>query len=104
MTWGVLVLATLASYRLTRLICLDEISEPWRTSLLRRFPPSDDRGTTVHRWPVRWVNCPWCVSVWTSAVLTLAVQGAGYSYGWAFDAIAWLAVAAAVGLLFRLEF
>lgn len=59
-----LITLSLASARLTRLIISDKITEKPRNALFKRFPPqSSSLGYLL--------TCPYCVSVWTSAVLTV---------------------------------
>lgn len=114
MTWGVLVLATLASYRLARLVTEDSLAAPLRAAVLRRYPPLsrpmrdaaggpiEGTATLVPRWPVELVNCFWCVSVWSSAAALLAVHFLGLLPSWQLLGLAWLAVSAAAGLLYSL--
>ncbi len=115
MTWGVLVLVSLASYRLTRVVTTDELTEPLRHWVLVYFPPrqgalEDELGrpvdgthTLVPSRPVMFVNCPWCVSVWTSLVLVLAAHFSGVLNSWQLVLLGWLAASTVVGLLTRLE-
>lgn len=111
MTWGVLVLAALATYRLTRLVTTDDLTEPMRHRVLVRFPPrrgalEDDLGRPipgssrlVPSLPVTFVNCSWCVSVWIAGIVLVAVHFAGLLPSWQLAAVAWLAVATSAGLL-----
>lgn len=50
------VLVMLSTYRLTRLVTADELSQPAREWLVSRHGP-DSRLTYF-------IECPWCVSVW----------------------------------------
>jgi hypothetical protein len=114
-TWGVLGLVALGSYRLARLVTTDELTEGLRWAVLRRWPswrqtvrnPANGSGLNgqtevVPSLPVKFVNCPWCVAVWTSAGLLVADHYAGYLPSWRLAALAWPATAAAAGLLSRL--
>lgn len=115
MTWGVLVLASLASYRLTRFVTADTITERAREWLLLRYPPrneplTDERGWaidgTAHFVPhplIAFVHCAWCVSVWTSAAVLLVAHSAGLLDSWQILVLAWLAVSTVVGFISRLE-
>jgi hypothetical protein len=61
-----LVVDTLASYRLTKLIRDDMITEPFRESVYSRFgPPGESKVSYL-------VNCPWCMSIWFGVALALA--------------------------------
>lgn len=114
MTWGVLALATLASYRLARLVTTDTLFAPLRSALVRRFPPRsrplrdatgapiEGTATLAPRWPVELANCFWCASVWTSAGVLLVVHFDGMLPSWQLVGLGWLAVSAAVGLLYSL--
>lgn len=110
MTWLVLVVLSLATYRVTRAIAVDEVAEPLRMALARRFPPSTyplqrretgheipETATVVPSWPVRLVYCEWCLSVWVSAALVLGAHYAGLVGPWRWVGFAWPAVAALSG-------
>lgn len=89
-----LIVATLATYRLTRLITTDRITKAPRERIIRALP----RESLLSYLLV----CPWCVSVYTGA----AVAGAWWAWG---DTVAYtavtaaLALSAATGFLTRLE-
>lgn len=114
MTWGVLALATLASYRVARLITSDTLAAPLRSAVLRRFPPRSEpmtdaagqplEGTAqlVARWPVELVNCFWCMSVWTSLLALVVAHFCGLLPSWQLLGLAWLANSAVAGLLYAL--
>lgn len=59
-----LLIYVLAAYRLTRLIIQDEITEPLRERIWKRFPPHTKAGYLI--------TCPWCVSVYVATLLTLS--------------------------------
>jgi hypothetical protein len=61
-----LAVDTLASYRLTKLIRDDLVTEPFRESVYSRFgPPGESKVSYL-------VNCPWCLSIWFGAAFALA--------------------------------
>lgn len=61
MTALLLLLAVLAVARLTRLIAVDKILEPFRFWLGRRWPADSQRLYLFH--------CVWCLSIWIAAVV-----------------------------------
>lgn len=83
-----LLVAALAAYRVTRLLTVDRITLPIRRLVDRRTGPDSEAGY--------FVRCPWCVGTWVSgaAVLTLDATASVPT-----PVLAWLAVAAVVGLL-----
>lgn len=89
------VLIAFASYRVWRLIAVDQITEPLRAPLLR----SDHRAAV---WVYDLITCAWCAGFWISGAITGATA---LSLDWALlDAVlAWWAVSAVVGLLGRLD-
>lgn len=115
MTWGVLVLAWLASYRVTRFVTTDALTESARQALVRRYPPHivrnrNPRGEEIPNsaipvpsTPVKFVNCPWCVGVWTSLAVVLVAHCTGLLNSWQLAGLSWLAISTAVGFLSRLE-
>ena len=64
--WLLVVLAVLATARLTTLVNDDYLLAPARAWADRSGPD----------WLVYWVQCPWCVSVWAGG----AVAGATYAW------------------------
>lgn len=50
-----------ATYRLTKLILDDKLTEDLRNAIYTRFP----RDSKISYF----VGCPWCVSVWAGAVI-----------------------------------
>lgn len=105
----VFVLAALCSFRLTRLITTDTITDQPRRWLLRRFPArvvplNDTNGDEVEgsatlkpRWLVELVNCDWCLGVWVSAAVVGAVHGFGLAPDRGVCVLAWGACSAVVG-------
>lgn len=71
-----LVVAALATARLTRLVTTDRITQAPRHALLRRMS-SDGLGAYL-------VVCDWCVSVYTGGAVAAAGAWAGlWSWWWA---------------------
>jgi hypothetical protein len=61
-----LAVDTLASYRLTKLIRDDLITEPLRERVYARFgPPEESKMSYLF-------NCPWCISIWFGFALAVA--------------------------------
>lgn len=113
MTILALVLAAFAVMRVTRLVTTDEVAQPLRLALVRRFPPStkpliqpqtgdEVEGAAVFapHWVVVLLSCGWCLSFWLALVAVIALHFAGWLNSWALVALAWLAVAGAAGILF----
>lgn len=70
--WWLLV-DSLAAYRLTRIVVLDKIGEPFRHAAFRRAGYLEGE-LIVKRSAVWWfvselVECMWCFGVWVSAVV-----------------------------------
>jgi hypothetical protein len=61
-----LAVDTLASYRLTKLIRDDQITESFRENVYSRFGPPEESKVSYL------VNCPWCMSIWFGLALALA--------------------------------
>jgi uncharacterized protein DUF1360 len=61
-----LAIDTLASYRLTKLLRDDLITEPLRKNVYSRFGPPDKSKVSYL------VNCPWCMSIWFGLALAVA--------------------------------
>lgn len=55
----------LATYRLTRLITTDEISEPLREKIWANHPPDTSRLGYL-------ITCNWCTSVWAASALQIS--------------------------------
>ena len=60
-----LVVDGLASYRLVKLVRDDRITEPARDAVLDRTGPPDQSSLSYL------MTCPWCLSVYFGAALTL---------------------------------
>ncbi|SRR6266702_2448663 len=110
MTLAMLLVLSLATFRITRLIVIDDVTRGLRLRVLRRFPPyvvpmrdavgRDVEGTSMMqpRWPVVLTSCSWCLGVWVALVAVLAAHGAGMVHGWAPTVFAWPAVAGLSGV------
>ena len=61
-----MLVAGLATYRLTRLVTADRITEPFRLWVKRR---STTAGYLV--------TCDWCLSIWVAPWVSLALVGGG---------------------------
>lgn len=100
------ILLALASYRVTRLVTTDKITEPIfervRWSLERRWYAKHDGGSDTHfnSKLAFMLSCPWCLGFWVSGAGTLLVS---LVYGLDYPALTWLAVSTAVGFLGQLD-
>lgn len=59
-----LIVDALAVYRLTKLVIDDQITEPLREKVWKRYPPSTNIGYLV--------TCPWCVSIYVGGAVVAA--------------------------------
>lgn len=64
MSVAMLLAYSLATYRLTRLLLVDSLTEPLRERVWRRYPPESSRLGYL-------LTCPWCASVWAASALLL---------------------------------
>lgn len=94
--WLLVLLVCVATYRLTRLLALDEFPPTaWmRDRVERRFGADSSPAYLVH--------CPWCVSVYVGAAVVLATDAA-VDGGLAVPALVWGAASAVSGLLAAVE-
>lgn len=101
-----LILMTLTTYRLARFLVDDEFPPmKWiREKLTGPYatPPDSEarRATRVPYWLAYLFTCPWCMTVWTSGLVTLLVA---VTVGIPAPLLVWLAVAAAAALISHLE-
>lgn len=58
-----LALDIAATYRLTKLVMEDKVTEDFRNYIYEKFP----RDSKVSYF----VGCPWCISIWGAAVLVI---------------------------------
>ena len=87
-----LVIYCLATYRLTRLITRDVITEPLREWVWERKPPEKSKIGYLF-------TCDWCMSIWTASLLFTSSMITS-----ATDVVATvLALSAAAGLLTAYE-
>lgn len=88
-----LLVAVLATFRVTRLVTTDKVFDRPRTVLWDWLA---DRGWW---WPLDLLGCDWCVSVWIAAGVTVAGWRCGVvGGGWRLLPV-WLAVAGGAGLV-----
>lgn len=103
--WAWLLVDTLATYRLTRLVVKDTITQPVRRRIVDLADRHDGKPfggplAPLANGPVRLaaelVTCPWCSAVWVAA----AVVALTYLFAFAWSLAAFgLVCAAAAGLL-----
>ena len=87
-----LLVAVLATFRVTRLVTTDKVFDRPREALWGWLA---DRGWW---WPLDLLGCDWCVSVWVAAAVTLCGWWSGVlDGGWHLLAW-WMAVAGGAGL------
>ena len=58
-----LLILALATFRLSRLITTDYITEPFRNFVWKRFPPNTQLGYLL--------TCTWCMSIWFASLITI---------------------------------
>lgn len=56
------VILGLATYRLTRLITTDNITEPIRERIWKKYPPHSSKLGYL-------ITCNWCMSVWVASIV-----------------------------------
>jgi Protein of unknown function (DUF1360) len=99
--WVAFVLLSLAGYRLTRLIVVDTFPP---IAYVRERLTGENNLVRQWSWVPTWLEylagCTWCVSVWTTAVLTWLVD---LSVGLPVPLLVWGAVAGAAAWLCHLE-
>ena len=107
-----LIVATLAVVRATRLITTDQLTDPLRHALTRRFPPTNrevvrpetgrpipDSATITPHWIVKLAACDWCVSFWLALGAALVLHAIGLMPEWRWVGMGWWGMAGAAGLL-----
>lgn len=65
MTLFELVLGGLATYRLSRLVVMDDITYPIRERIWRKFSPDETKFGYFF-------TCMWCFSIWTALLLVIS--------------------------------
>jgi hypothetical protein len=105
--WWLVALATLATYRVVRLVITDKITEPIfdriRFGLERRwYAKHGPEGSDTHfnSKMAFLLSCPWCLGFWVSGVTTVVVSMA---YGLDYPILTWLAMSTVVGFLGRID-
>lgn len=105
--WWLVALASLAAYRLTRIVTTDKITElifdRLRFGLERRWyakhgPVGSD--THFNSKLAFLLSCPWCLGFWVSGVVTVILSVA---YGLDYPILTWLAMSTVVGFLGRID-
>jgi hypothetical protein len=105
--WWLVALASLAAYRVTRLVTSDKITEPifdrLRFGLERRWhekhgPIGSD--THFNSKLAYLLSCPWCLGFWVCGVFTVVLSVA---YGLDYPILTWLAMSTVVGFLGRID-
>ena len=83
-----LLILSLATFRLARLFTTDQIFEPLRDAIWKKFPPSTQFGYLF--------TCNWCMSIWFASLITIC-----YTIGTAITLIIALplALSAVAGLI-----
>lgn len=101
------VLATLAAYRVTRLVTTDKIAEPVTERIRwwfeRRWIAKHDFEGSDTEWNSKvayMLSCPWCLGFWVSGVMSVLLSVA---YGLDYLAIMWLAMSAGIGFLAKVD-
>lgn len=93
-----------AALRITRLMVYDKITRWFRELFARRVEVQRDGVTYVEVTPYPrgfaatvydLLNCPWCIGIWSSAVVVFAY----FVFPWAWSVIFFLAIAGAGSLL-----
>lgn len=104
--WWLVLLATAAAYRATRLVTTDKITEPvferLRWALERRWQEKHDGGSDTD-WNSKLaylLSCPWCLGFWVSGVFTVILSMA---YGLDYPILTWFAMSTGIGLLARID-
>lgn len=80
-SWLLLILFSLAAFRLTRLVVFDKITAFIRSPFHEEMDETDENGTTItyikikgsglRAWIGELLSCYWCTGVWCSAFLYL---------------------------------
>jgi|GEM_PF-1970720 fatty acid desaturase len=86
--WLALLAASLAAFRIARLVVADSITARPRSWLVVRSPrPLGEL-----------LSCEWCVSVWAAGALTAGLAASGIVRGWWLLWLGWPAIAGLAGL------
>lgn len=105
--WWLVALASLAAYRVTRLVTSDKITEPFfdriRFGLERRwYAKHGPEGSDTHfnSKLAYLLSCPWCLGFWVCGVFTVVLS---LAYGLDYPILTWLAMSTVVGFLGRID-
>lgn len=109
----VFVLLALASYRVTRLVTTDKITEPvfeplrqrledrWQRKHYPEYVPNAIRESETWNSKIAYLlSCAWCLGFWVSGAATLIVS---LTYGLDYPVLTWLASSTVVGLIGRID-
>lgn len=91
-----IIVLSLASYRVWRLVGYDDISTPIRLRL-QGFGPSSYDGTP---WLLKLIECPWCLGTWLSL---LSVYIFSLYHPLPYPVLWYLAVPTLVGLIGNID-
>ena len=96
MTWTIFLVATLATYRMGRMVALEDGPFDVFRTIRGMFDP--DQAT----WIGRGLNCPLCVSFWAALPVTIILGVLGYVDRW-FVFVVWMGLAGGACLLYKWE-
>lgn len=113
--WLVFTLLALASYRVTRLVTLDKITESvferlrdqleyrWVSKHTRPGSPEEFHAIESETYNSKLaylLSCAWCLGFWVSGAGTVLVS---LAYGLDYPILVWLASSTVVGLIGRID-
>lgn len=113
--WCLVALATLAAYRVTRLVTTDKITEPIFERIREWFehrwirkhtaPGSDEEFDAVESEDFNsklafMLSCPWCLGFWVAGVFTVILS---VVHGLDYPVITWFAMSTGIGLIARID-
>ena len=105
--WWLVALASLAAYRVTRLVTSDKITEPifdrLRFGLERRwYAKHGPEGSDTHfnSKLAYLLSCPWCLGFWVCGGFTVILS---LVHGLDYPILTWLAMSTMVGFLGRID-
>jgi hypothetical protein len=113
--WWLVALASLAAYRVTRLVTSDKITEPVFEPLRQRLEGrwivkhagDDEDMAYLYGQSQTWnsktaylLSCPWCLGFWVCGVFTVVLS---LAYGLDYPILTWLAMSTVVGFLGRID-
>lgn len=76
--------------RLTRFVCMDTLWEEWRERLIAHFEERTPKGRSrdfLARKISELLTCPWCVSIWLSAIVLVVSRQAEIHFGWGIESL-----------------